>query len=155
MVASALALLPTNTSILHIGLFREKASLQPVEYYSKLSAQPSVDQVLILDPLVATGGTVIACVSMMLDWGLPIEKIRFAGVLGSEPGVRELAQRFPGLEIWYVAFKELEESRSFAERNSHSSLLFVHATLSRIGHVDPELSQPEGYILPGLGDMVS
>lgn len=100
MVASALALLPADTSVLHIGLFREKVSLQPVEYYSKLPAQPSVEQVFILDPLIATGGTAAACVSMMLDWGLPIEKIRFVGVLGSEVGVKDLATKFPGLSIW-------------------------------------------------------
>jgi uracil phosphoribosyltransferase len=74
-----LSLLPENTAVLHIGLFREKVSLQPVEYYSKvrkkialkrqhcfaeipslqLPAEPSADRVFILDPLVATGGTAI------------------------------------------------------------------------------------------------
>lgn len=75
-----LTLLPENTSVLHIGLFREKVSLQPVEYYNKvrvrpafrtlrsgphlrissqLPAEPNVDSVFILDPLIATGGTAI------------------------------------------------------------------------------------------------
>lgn len=122
MVSSALSLLPSSTSVLHIGLFREKVSLQPVEYYSKLPATPSVSRVLILDPLIATGGTAIACVNMITDWGVPLERIRFVSVLGSRQGVSEVARAFPSLEIW-------------------------------VGQVDEELSSPQGYILPGLGDM--
>ena len=59
MTEACLELLPENTSVLHIGLFREKVSLQPVEYYNKLPVTPTVDQVLILDPLIATGGTAV------------------------------------------------------------------------------------------------
>ncbi len=59
MTEACLDLLPETTSVLHIGLFREKVSLQPVEYYNKLPVSPTVDQVLILDPLIATGGTAV------------------------------------------------------------------------------------------------
>lgn len=100
MVNSALALLPTSTSVLHIGLFREKVSLQPVEYYSKLPAQPTCSEVLILDPLIATGGTATACVNMIVDWGVPVEKVKLLCVLASEQGLREVAQTFPGLKIF-------------------------------------------------------
>lgn len=100
MVNSTLALLPSSTSVLHIGLFREKVSLQPVEYYSKLPATPTVSQVLILDPLIATGGTAIACVNMIVDWGIPVEKIKFLSVLGSRQGVEEVKKAFPALELW-------------------------------------------------------
>lgn len=65
MTEACLDLLPENTSVLHIGLFREKVSLQPVEYYNKLPISPTVDQVLIVDPLIATGGT--AAVSSFLS----------------------------------------------------------------------------------------
>ncbi|KDN50371.1 putative uracil phosphoribosyltransferase [Tilletiaria anomala UBC 951] len=99
MTDAALSLLPDNTSVLHIGLFREKVSLQPVEYYSKLPSKPTVDRVLILDPLVATGGTAVACVRMILDWGIPISKIHFLCVLASRPGLAKLTAVYPGLEI--------------------------------------------------------
>ncbi|CEH18860.1 armadillo beta-catenin plakoglobin [Ceraceosorus bombacis] len=106
MVDAALALLPENTSVQHIGLFREKLSLQPVEYYSKLPETPNVDEVLILDPLVATGGTAIVCVKMITDWGIPISKIRFLCVLGSEQGLNSLASACPGLNIWVGAIDQ-------------------------------------------------
>lgn len=86
--------------MLHIGLFREKVSLQPVEYYNKLPAEPTVDQVFILDPLIATGGTAVACVQMIKDWGIPTEKIKFLCVLASEQGIKNVLEAVPGLEIW-------------------------------------------------------
>ena len=77
--------------VYHLGLFREKVSLQPVECaylrycgvapnaeagfadYSKLPSVTPVDAVFLLDPLVATGGTACAALSMLLDWGIPGE----------------------------------------------------------------------------------
>ncbi|PWN52322.1 putative uracil phosphoribosyltransferase [Violaceomyces palustris] len=100
MTDACLELLPENTTVLHIGLFREKVSLQPVEYYNKLPAVPTVNKVFILDPLIATGGTAIACVQMILDWGVPISDIKFLCVLGSETGIRNVLKACPGLELW-------------------------------------------------------
>ena len=55
-VTAILDLFPT-ASVFYLGLFREKVSLQPVEYYQKLPEKPTVDTLFLLDPLVATGGT--------------------------------------------------------------------------------------------------
>jgi uracil phosphoribosyltransferase len=72
-----------------LGIFREKVSLQPVECqfylsellvwptitfdtdYSKLPPSPPVDSVFVLDPLIATGGTAIAALNMITEWGIP------------------------------------------------------------------------------------
>lgn len=95
MTDAMLALFP-NAQVYHIGLFREKISLQPVECrhnpfkffvltridgeakllscaadYSKLPANPTVDLVYLLDPLIATAGTAIAALTMIADWGIP------------------------------------------------------------------------------------
>lgn len=99
MTEACLNLLPENTSVLHIGLFREKVSLQPVEYYSKLPPQPTVEKVYILDPLIATGGTSIACVGMIRDWGVAMKDIKLLAVLASEPGIKAVTSACPGLEI--------------------------------------------------------
>lgn len=73
--------------VYHLGLFREKVTLQPVECkftilctlitrshvasdYSKLPPSPPVDQVFLLDPLIATGGTACAALAMIADWGI-------------------------------------------------------------------------------------
>lgn len=93
MSDAVLSLLPSSR-VYHIGLFREKVSLQPVECnvdfflpfrnihdhdtsqdYSKLH-RPTVDLCLLLDPMVATGGTACAAIEMLLDWGLACKRVR-------------------------------------------------------------------------------
>lgn len=59
-------LLHPSASIHHLGLYRDAASLQPVEYYAKLPQQLTCDVVYVLDPLVATGGTAVAAVAMLV-----------------------------------------------------------------------------------------
>ncbi|KAM0753754.1 Armadillo/beta-catenin/plakoglobin [Meredithblackwellia eburnea MCA 4105] len=105
MCEPILDLFPT-ASVFYLGLFREKVSLQPVEYYQKLPPHPTVDTLYLLDPLVATGGTAIAAVSMLLDWGLKIENIKLLVLLGSKPGLDKVAAECPGLEIFVGAVDE-------------------------------------------------
>ncbi|KAF8623425.1 hypothetical protein AX15_006367 [Amanita polypyramis BW_CC] len=57
--------------VYYLGICREKVTLQPVEYYSKLPPGPPVDKVFVLDPLIATGGTVCTALAMVVDWGVP------------------------------------------------------------------------------------
>ncbi|GAA5822728.1 hypothetical protein JCM5353_000645 [Sporobolomyces roseus] len=91
-----------EASVHYLGLFREKVSLQPVEYYQKLPPTPNVDTLYLLDPLIATGGTAIAAISMLLDWGLKIENIKLLSILGSKPGLQKISESYPALQV-YVA----------------------------------------------------
>ncbi|KAI9574522.1 uracil phosphoribosyltransferase-domain-containing protein [Boletus coccyginus] len=102
-MADALLKLFPAAPVYHLGLFREKVTLQPVEYYSKLPSVPPVDAVFLLDPLVATGGTACAALTMLLDWGIPSSKIKLLVVLGSEPGLAHIEESYPDLEIWVAA----------------------------------------------------
>ncbi|KIJ70247.1 hypothetical protein HYDPIDRAFT_172119 [Hydnomerulius pinastri MD-312] len=102
MADALLTLFPT-APVYHLGLFRESVSLQPVEYYSKLPSVPTVDTVFLLDPLVATGGTVCAALTMLLDWGIPLSNIKLLIVLGSETGLKHIEESYPDLEIWAAA----------------------------------------------------
>lgn len=99
MTDPLLDLFPT-ASVFYLGLFREKVSLQPVEYYQKLPPTVTVDTLYILDPLVATGGTAIAAVQMLQDWGLEVKNIKLLVLLGSKPGLEKVAEACPGLEIF-------------------------------------------------------
>jgi len=92
-----------NAPVYHLGIFREKVSLQPVEYYSKLPSSPTVDLVYLLDPLIATGGTAAAAVYMITDWGIPVTKIKLLSILASDIGLKHVQQEFPGLEVWVAA----------------------------------------------------
>lgn len=61
-----------SAAVFHLGLYREKVSLQPVEYYQKLPSRPTVDVLYVLDPLVATGGTAVAAVTMLVSLEPPL-----------------------------------------------------------------------------------
>ncbi|KII95330.1 hypothetical protein PLICRDRAFT_96504 [Plicaturopsis crispa FD-325 SS-3] len=99
MTDALLSLFPA-APVYHLGLFREKVSLQPVEYYSKLPPSPPIDTCFLLDPLIATGGTACAALSMIVDWGIPVSQIKLLCVLGSEAGLKQVQKEYPELEIW-------------------------------------------------------
>ncbi|GAA5894115.1 hypothetical protein JCM6882_007987 [Rhodosporidiobolus microsporus] len=95
-----------EAQVFYLGLFREKVSLSPVEYYQKLPKQVTVDTLYLLDPLVATGGTAIAAISILLDWGLDISQIKLVSILGTKPGLEKVAAAYPGLEIYVGGIDE-------------------------------------------------
>ncbi|OBZ76979.1 putative sulfite reductase [NADPH] flavoprotein component [Grifola frondosa] len=99
MTDALLTLFP-DAHIYHLGIFREKVSLQPVEYYSKLPPNPTVDMVFLLDPLIATGGTACAAMNMVLEWGIPLTKVKLLCVLASQEGLKRVQSEYPGVEIW-------------------------------------------------------
>ncbi|KAJ3490104.1 hypothetical protein NLI96_g1682 [Meripilus lineatus] len=99
MTDALLSLFP-DAPVYHLGIFREKQTLQPVEYYSKLPSVPPVELVYLLDPLIATGGTACAAMHMITDWGVPASRVKLLCVLGSEVGLQTVQKQFPDLEIW-------------------------------------------------------
>ncbi len=111
----------------HIGLYRDHQTLQPVQYYSKLPVHPSVQVCLILDPMLATGGSAVATVDILKRWGAI--RIKFVGIIGAPEGVERLHKAHPDVDI-------------------HLAALDDHLTPEPSGPDDP----PVGYIVPGLGD---
>ncbi|KAI9208446.1 uracil phosphoribosyltransferase-domain-containing protein [Polychytrium aggregatum] len=81
----------------HLGLYREKSTLLPVEYYNKLPSKCTTQIGIVLDPIIATAGTAIAAINILKDWGLT--KIKFVAVLGSRPGISALQQAHPDIQI--------------------------------------------------------
>jgi uracil phosphoribosyltransferase len=154
---AALELFPDAT-VLHLGLFRDKTTLQAIEYYSKLPRQVTADLVYVLDrecslkpllfelglpqpsstkhsalqlshprisidtlpALIATGGTAVAALGMLTEWGLQPSQIKIVSILGSKAGVAHVQEEFPEVDIY-------------------------------IGAID-DLLTDKGYISPGLGD---
>lgn len=66
----------------HLGIYREKLSHQPVEYYNKLPQVPNVDMCFVLDPIIATGNTAVATVNLLKEWGLNGSQIKFVAIVG-------------------------------------------------------------------------
>ncbi len=108
----------------HIGLYRDERTLYPVSYYNKLPVAPTVDVVLILDPMLATGGTAVAAVDVLKKWGA--RRIKYIGIIGAPEGIHKLTEAHPDVDIYLAAIDE---------------------RLSGAGD-----KFPPGYIMPGLGD---
>lgn len=96
MVDGIMELLP-SVQVWHIGLFRDEETLRPVEYYNKLPDQPTVQICLVLDPMLATGGSAIATIDILKDWGA--NRIKYIGLLGAPEGVEALQQAHPDVTI--------------------------------------------------------
>lgn len=95
-----LSLIP-NAHVYHLGLFREKVSLQPIEYYNKLpqSAESAAPLTcFVLDPMIATGGTAVATVNILKDWGAT--SITFIAVCASSQGLENLCTAHPDVQVW-------------------------------------------------------
>ena len=100
MVDGALSIMP-NAEVWHIGLFRDEQTLKPVEYYSRLPISPTVDVCLVLDPMLATGGSAVVAVDILKRWGAG--RIKFAGIIASAEGVQRLSMAHPDVPIYLAA----------------------------------------------------
>jgi uracil phosphoribosyltransferase len=123
MVDAFLEVLPT-CQVWHLGLYRDHQTLEPVAYYNKLPEAATVQICLILDPMLATGGSAVAAVDVLKRWGA--QHIHFVGLIAAPEGVRRLQQAHPDVDIYVAAVDD-------------------YLTDGRDG-------LPAGYIVPGLGD---
>ena len=126
MVNGIWELMP-QAEVWHIGLYRDERTLKPVEYYNKLPVAPTVQVVLVLDPMLATGGSAVATVDILKRWGA--QRIKYLGIIGAPEGVKRLAEAHPDVDIFLAALDQ---------------------------HLTPEPQKPgdppPGFIVPGLGD---
>lgn len=93
-----------STEVWHIGLFRDEQTLDPVLYYNRLPVSPTVDVCLILDPMLATGGSAVATVDILKKWGAT--RIKFVGVLATPEGVERLTTTHPDVPVHLAAIDE-------------------------------------------------
>jgi len=93
-----------SAEIWHIGIYRNHDTLEPVEYYTKRPVDPNVQLCLILDPMLATGGSAIAAADILKRWGA--RRIKFVGVIAAPEGVEALSQAHPDVDIHLAAVDE-------------------------------------------------
>ena len=107
MVDAMLELMPT-AEVWHLGLFRDERTLRPVEYYNKLPDSASVDLCLILDPMLATGGSATAAIDVLKKWGAV--RIKLVNLIAAPEGVAAVAAAHPDVEIHCAALdRQLNE----------------------------------------------
>jgi len=103
MVEGIWNLMP-SAEVWHIGLYRDEKTLQPVEYYNKLPLEPTVSVCLVLDPMLATGGSAVATVDILKRWG--VKRIKFVGIIGAPEGIKNLNSHHPDVPIHLAAVDE-------------------------------------------------
>ena len=103
MVEGFWELMP-SAEVWHIGLYRDERTLQPVEYYNKLPVEPTVSVCLILDPMLATGGSAVAAAGVLKRWG--VSRIKFVGVIGAPEGIQNMQRHHPDVPIHLAAIDD-------------------------------------------------
>ena len=123
MVDGAWNLLP-QAEVWHLGLYRDERTLKPVEYYNKLPTDPTVQLCLLLDPMLATGGSAMAACDVLKRWG--VKRVKYLGLIAAPEGIHALHHAHPDVDIHVAAVDE------------------------RLTNADDPF--PTGFIWPGLGD---
>jgi len=110
MVEGFWELMPT-AEVWHIGLYRDEKTLQPVQYYNKLPVEPTVSVCLILDPMLATGGSAVATTAIVKRWG--VRKIKFVGLIGAPEGIALMQATHPEVPIHLAAIDDHLNERGY------------------------------------------
>ena len=110
MVEGIWELMPSS-EVWHIGLYRDERTLKPVEYYNKLPIEPTVSVCLILDPMLATGGSACATSDVLKRWG--VKKIKFVGLIGAPEGIRNMQEHHPDIPIYLAAIDDHLNERGY------------------------------------------
>ena len=140
MVDAMLELMPT-AEVWHLGLYRDDRTLRPVEYYNKLPDSATVDLCLILDPMLATGGSATAAIEVLKKWGA--ERIKLVNLIAAPEGVEAVAKAHPGRgDLLRVARPPAQRQR-------------LHPARPRRRRRPPVRDRPLGLSPPGLGSLIA
>lgn len=100
MVEGVWEMMP-SAEVWHLGLYRDEKTLKPVQYYNKLPVNPRVGAVLLLDPMLATGGSATAATQVLKDWG--VKKIKYVGLIAAPEGIQRMQVEHPDVPIYIAA----------------------------------------------------
>lgn len=109
MVDAAADMIPSS-EVWHLGMYRDEITHTPVSYYNKLPKENPDDLVVVLDPMLATGGSARDAVTVLKEWGA--DWIKFVGIIAAPEGVEELHRAHPDVDIYVARLdRELDENR--------------------------------------------
>ena len=103
MVEGMLAMIPA-AKIGHIGLYRDPETLAPVEYYCKLPSDIASREVFVTDPMLATGGSATAAITMLKEKGA--KKIHFMCIIASPEGIEKMHEVHPDVDVFVGALDD-------------------------------------------------
>jgi uracil phosphoribosyltransferase len=100
-----------GAQVWHLGIYRDEKTLRPVSYYNKLPIEPTVQVCLVLDPMLATGGSAAAAVEVLKNWG--VSRIKFVGLIAAPEGLKVVRAAHPDLPIHLAAVDDHLNERGF------------------------------------------
>lgn len=103
MVEGIFTLIP-SAKVGHIGLFRDPETLEPVKYYCKMPTDIAERDVIILDPMLATGGSASAAITFVKEYG--VKNIKLMNILAAPEGIARVRADHPDVEIYIAAVDE-------------------------------------------------
>jgi uracil phosphoribosyltransferase len=103
MVEGVWELMP-NAEVWHIGLYRDEKTLKPVEYYNKLPVAPTVQVCMVLDPMLATGGSAVAAVDILKEWG--VNRIKYVCLVAAPEGIALMQKQHSEVPIHVASIDE-------------------------------------------------
>ncbi|MFV0344442.1 MAG: uracil phosphoribosyltransferase [Anaerocolumna sp.] len=103
MADGILNLIP-NAKVGHIGLYRNEETLEPVEYFCKLPVDASEREIFVVDPMLATGGSASAAITLLKEKG--IAKIHFLCLIAAPEGVKRFTENHPDVNVYIGALDE-------------------------------------------------
>ncbi len=103
MVDGMLNMIP-NAKVGHIGLYRDPETLEPVKYYCKMPTDVAERDIIIVDPMLATGGSAVAAITFMKEYGC--SHIKLMCLIGAPEGVEKVQESHPDVDIYIAALDE-------------------------------------------------
>jgi uracil phosphoribosyltransferase len=110
-MADAILELVPWACVWHLGLYRDHETLLPVTYYNKLPAKLAIDLALVVDPMLATGGSAATAITILKESGL--HRIKFLGLIAAPEGVEVLRQKHPDVPLHLAAIDDRLDEHSY------------------------------------------
>jgi uracil phosphoribosyltransferase len=110
MVDPLMVLLP-DSQVWHLGLYRDEETAEPVSYYDRLPPGGAPDVALVLDPMLATGGSIELAVHRLRHWG--VNDIRIVSIIASQPGLDRIMKLGTDVRIYVAAIDPMLDERSY------------------------------------------
>ena len=110
MTDPILEIIPT-ASTYHLGMYRNEETAEPVEYYNKLSLSNPVDVAIVVDPMLATGGSACMAIDALQRWG--VTKIKMLSIIASREGIGRVASLYKEIDFHCCAIDPILNEKKY------------------------------------------
>ena len=100
-----------HAEVWHLGLYRDEATARPVEYYSRIPTSDPIDVALVVDPMLATGGSAAAALNTLKQWGVP--SLKLLCVIAAPEGIETIKRESPDTQIFVCSVDEKLNEKKF------------------------------------------